>query len=220
MSYIDLPVFFRGSRTYIQGSVILSLAAQVLINEGFIKDLCSAKLLKAKFNQISDKGVVLLSPGAVLGEDDLVLGEATFKDDSGVLTVQFVEDASVTPPREEDRPSLIQDFTITEPLNGSCAYTIDTTLDDLLASVVEVVKALHADLSDDVYDIWFTGFSGASFSLDPSHIANIGTIAVRNMMKKNAPDFIQTLFRITLSDEQSDKPSAFMLTFAYKTSKD
>ena len=220
MSYIDLPVFFRGSRTYIQGSVILSLAAQALIDEGFIKDLGSAKLLKAKFNQISDKGVKLLAPGASLGDNDVVLGEATLKDDSGVLTVQFIEDSDVTPPREDDRPSLIDDYTITEPLNGSCAYAIDATLDDLLASVVEVVKALHADLSDDVYDIWFTGFSGASFPLDPSHIAKTGSISVRNMMKKNAPDFIQTLFRITMSDEKSDKPSAFMLTFAYKTSKD
>ncbi len=220
MSYFDLPVFFRGKRTYIQGSVILSLAAQTMVSEGFIKDLSNAKLVKVKFNQISDKGVKLLTPGSTPTVNDIVLGEASFKDGGDVLNIHFIEDTPVTPPRENDRPSLMQNFTIAEPLIGGCDYKINATLDDLLAAVVEVVKALHADLSDDVYDIWFTGFSGAAYPLDPKAIATRGTIAVRNIMKKNAPDFIQTLFRITLSDEKSNKPSAFMLTFAYKCPED
>lgn len=218
MSYFDLPVFFRGKRNYIQGSMILSLAAEKLIAEGIIQDIESAKLIKAKFNQITDKGVKLLVADQHDKKDDIILGEASFSENSNSLKVYFIEDTQNTPPQEEDRSSLIQNFTITEELNGTCVFTIEPTLDDKLASIVEVVKTLHSDLSNDVYDIWFTGFSGANFPLNSQNISTSGKITVKNVMKKKTPDFIQTLFRITIDEPESGMSSSFMLTFAYKMS--
>lgn len=219
MPRFNLPVFFRGKRTYIQGSLILSLAAERLRSEGLIKSLPTAQLLKSKFNQISNKGVIFLPSGECPLDNDVVLGEAIFKEDGQIHSVSFVEDNKISPPHEVDRHSLIQRLEVGKPLNGSCDYAIEASLDALIASVIEAVKALHTKLSEDVYDIWFTGFSGAEFPMDTKKIVTQGNIIIKNLMVKRVGKQFQTLFRVTINDSIPAQTSTFMLTFAYKDCK-
>jgi len=207
-----LDVCFRGNRTYIQGSLILSLAAET------VGELKSATVAKCKFSTITDKGVYLRLENEASQDGHELIGEAVFKSDDETVIAYFFEDPDVTPPRQDDRPSLLSKLDRFDKLNGLAAYDIEPILDDLVAAVVEAVKALHQDISEDVYDIWFTGFSGAKFPVNSVDIASKGEIEIKNVMHRGSPEQYQTLFRVSVRPEGDAKDEfAFMLTFAYKT---
>jgi len=216
MSAHPLKVHFRGTRTYIQGSLILSAAATALTESGLTEQGNTINLVKAKFSTITDKGLSLLHEDKAPTPQSTLIGDATFRIGEAVKTVYFFEDDTVRPQRDDDRGSLLTNVTISEPLNGVAQYKILPSLDELLGAVVEAVKALHTALGDNVYDVWFTGFSGAKLPIKPDDVATSGTIKIQNMMRRGTEEQYQTLFRIKLSQEGDAPPQSFMLSFAYK----
>jgi hypothetical protein len=217
MSTQPLDIFFRGKRPYIQGSLILSAAAALLCQAGSKDTGHDLTLIKAKFSNITDKGLILSDEASAPHADAALIGDASFRGGDGVKTVYFFEDKTVVPARRDDRGSLLTNLTITEPLNGTASYDILPSIDELLGAIVEAVKALHQALGKTVYDVWFTGFSGAKLPTTAVDISTTGTLTIKNMMRRGTEEQYQTLFRIELNQDNQDAPQSFMLTFAYKT---
>ena len=202
----SLDVFFRGSRPYIQGSLILSQAA-VVAQQWWQATTLSA----SKFSEIVESSVWVSDEKS---EADS-FGEATFSDGQGNNhRMYFFIDSGTPPPRHPDRGSCLTQFETDGDLNTRSEFEIEPNPDDLLAAIVETTKTAHEKLPGDIRDVWFTGFRGADIPISPERIAPSGAIHLECRMHRGKGQQYQTLFAATV--ESADGEYEFLLSFAYK----
>lgn len=202
----DLDVFFRGSRPYIQGSLILSQAAAVASERWQATELCDAK-----FSSIVEQAVFVSDAQ----DASKPFGDATFRDAQGDTSrLRFYAVVDSAPPHRDDRGSCLTEFEHDGELNARSTFRIEPDLDNLLAAIVETTKTAHEKLPGDIRDVWFTGFRGARFPTEQTRIPASGTIEVKNRMRRGANQQFQTLFDTVV--HWADGSSDFLLSFAYK----
>jgi hypothetical protein len=207
----DLDVFFRGRRTYIQGSLILSLTAAW---PGLRLGLEGPVLLhEAGFTSLVDHGV-----RAVLDADGAGgFGTARFSVGGASRTVRFVAVDDTSPPRVGDEPTRLESLAIAEGLNGEAVAAVGGGFGDFLCAVVEANKRIHERAADGVYDVWFTGLRKAAIPTDPRGLPERVRLVFTSLMQRRHENQRQSLSRVeVLGDGNAQVVPPFLCTFAYK----
>lgn len=206
-----LDVFFRGERNYIQGSLILYLAAQELASQTSAGSE-ALRLREAKFTTLMNHAI------------DISL--ATVPDPQAAGLLKFTRGGETTfvaihpadrpqPPRQADRPALVTEMRETARLCGSGRYEQLGNFDEAIAALVELNKALHAGLDRQVRDIWFAGLKKTNLAVTRSPFGASGHLSVELLMERPWQERHLTLSRVQVSPD-GDKPLAFEILFSYR----
>jgi hypothetical protein len=207
----DLDVFFRGKRSYIQGSQILTLAAALpalrLGHEGPLL------LREAAFTALVATGV-----RAVLGgEGAHGFGSARFSVGGEDRDVRFLSVPEAAPPRLDDEPSRLESLALAGDLCGEAVAVIREGFGDFLCAVVEANKRIHERVAEGVHDVWFTGLRKAAIPAGAGALPGRVRLAFTSLMQRRQGSQRQSLSRVEVHGE-GDAPVVppFLCTFAYK----
>ena len=206
-----LDVFFRGERNYIQGSLILHLAAQELVTQSGC-DSDALRLQEAKFVTLMDHAIDI---SVAETPDPQATGSLKFSLGDRTLFVSIHPAERPRPPRRPDRPALISAFQETGRLSGEGRYEELANFDDAIAALVELNKALHARLDSRVTDIWFAGIRNADLAVTRSPFGPCGRIAVECSMERPWQERTLTLSRVKVLPDGHNQ-LAFEILFSYR----
>lgn len=213
---VNLSVYLRGSRNYIQGSQILGRTAEWLANERVDPSLV---LVAAKFSRITAQGVV-----ATLASNDeqssvraaTWIGEARYSAAGYSPTVHFHERVGHRAETIADTKTRLQDFIVEGRLMASTSYEVDGTHESFIGATIESVKRLHASLENNVTDIWFTGLTTAQLPASIPYSTS-GQFVVRPLLERRVEERLLTLSRIETVASIPVKP--FNIGFSCRLSR-
>ncbi len=218
MELHKLDAGLRGSRDYIQGSQVLSRAAELLSDQ---KNLV---LRQAKFSRISHKQI-FLSPLRLSGKEHPLLteiGYARFSSDEGYHNTFFFEkEDGQTAKKIDEVVSPIVSLKNTSSDMGEPEGTAEVSffgdLEGVLSSVIAVTKRLHQDISPDVSDVWFTGLQRASIPVIILREKLVGNLTVSHISSHKFGSANQTLSNVVCDFGGSgmDQISA-VVSFSYR----
>lgn len=210
---IDLKLFFRGNRDYIQGALVIGRLAEYLYLKGHTDRL---RLTSCKFTILIETGV-----RAFFSEQTGQIASCTLQFKSGDNDLhQFwlYPDIKTRPPRVEDTSSLlnIDSLSISKenPLSGSVEFHGCQDFEKLLLNLFAFNKRMHLESSSGVHTVLFTGIRGASVPV--SRAFSSGKFEIENRIKNGANGQIQSLSLVTISpkDETLDALK-FQMSFGY-----
>lgn len=159
MNYIDqetLPVFFRGERYYIQGSLILAEAIKVITENSKCQDLM---LMEAGFRNHASSSINIVSQ-TKLDELEIIdpLGYIDIKQCGENKKFYFIStDKDVK--RLKDTKKLISELRITRSNDYATDYLYDSdnSIDGFFRSIIEFTKLVHETHFINCSDILFLG---------------------------------------------------------------
>jgi len=216
MYQTELACFFVGERDYIQGSQIISQTINWLENLPANKD-SDITLIDAKFSAITTKQVIASIQSDL---DEQKIGELSVLVNENSITVHLFESSNEVTIRTPDTPPAYDNLVEVDKLNGQANFSsLKGDLNSILCSIIAANKKLHANLSDSVYDIWFTGFRNAEIPSKTAKLPTEGIISFNNMMTMGKGPY-QTLSKVTVYDTtDSNNPviDTFIISFAYKS---
>lgn len=151
-----LGVYFRGSRDYVQGSLITSLALDA-VAQHFQGVPVGVK--RARFKSIQTQAVGLVSQ---LPKDMDTFGDMVCAVGEGKEKFYLVEIEGDELERREDRLSQIVHYENRGHM--ACAVKIrhPQTFDDIMSAIVETVKRCVTTSFEGAQDVWFTEMAGAN----------------------------------------------------------
>lgn len=207
-----LDLTLNGARDYVQGSQILAQTARKLSVYGV------RTLRQATFSKITDRLVLMdvLEHNAVL--PDNTIGTALFDGDTEKpIRVAW---------RETDRPAPRVDLPLRchweyrggnhfNPLNAEFLLSRMRDPSDFLDGLIQTIKLCHSALSNDVYDIWFTGMRRANIQVNefPTSEGLLTIKCDRIIGKDNA---YQSLQHAKLTNRNDSILEAFV-SFSFKS---
>lgn len=187
-----LDVYLRGTRNYVQGSQILGRTSDWLseLDEGALH------LVSAKFSRITERGVIAVLDAS---DDEIAsgkwIGQARYQGADTVKVVHFGDRDGIGALRIADVPSRLTNFRREGRLAGTATAKHDGSQEAFLASIIETVKRLHADLADDIADIWFTGLAQAQLPLSKSCGTEV-SISISPLLERKQDGRLLTLTRV------------------------
>lgn len=212
MNLYNLPVYFRGDRNYIQGSLILSRVCTDLVEKGAISPLDDVVMTSAKFSEISNSGIAYSNT-----KDKHSIGSVSFVAGDQKILVYIYKSDNI-PNRVEEKPSLITNSRFKAPLDGTVWFKSAGSFDQIIDAIVQATKLAHKRIADDLYDIWFTGLGKTKFPIFPfTDISQdiVGVLEVKPLLSRQNENVFQTLSRVTLSLGENE-PFGFNVSYAYK----
>lgn len=215
MTLISPDVFLNGKRSYVQGTQLLSRAAEYV--HGQISP--GAKLKTAAFHTITDR-LVDIAFAEQSGELDRELGFCQFVTASAEpLKAIFLEGPDVAPRR--DVPPACRytrvDSDLGHVLSGDWDVENAHSLEDVLVALIQTIKSQHEDIGAGVHDIWFTGFRGAMLPLSAPFPTGKGLIRLRFARYMGNAEQYQSMQTVTLIPDGEEASKPFPVTFAFKT---
>lgn len=190
---IPLDVFFRGSRSYIQGSLIISRVAELVA--GHCGSDTPTLLLDAKFTHLMNSAI-----DVQLGSRPVEGGDGTLRLQRGAEVVHatvFATDAVA--PRRADRAVFDARIVESGRLSGTARYGGLGSFDDSLAFVVHVNKALHERLGDGVTDVWFAGLRNAVLPVQWQPFGEHGELSLDLRLERPWGERVLTLSQVRIA---------------------
>lgn len=207
-----LDVFLNGKRSYVQGTQLIARVVDLAAADGTGPWLVKS----ATFQKMTDRTVTATEQDA--GPDDAVLGTIALSSEQGNKTFTLYDTdqpaprASATPLASwTEMPDARQG-----PLTTKYDITGLTTGEDYLVAVVQIVKALHEDLADDVSDVWLTGFRSATIPFAPFP-ATHGQLDISFRRSMKGEEGWQTLMMTTFESPQCAAPVRAAVTFFFRS---
>ena len=217
MKLFSPDVFLNGKRTYVQGTQMLSRAAEIVAAE----DMPGALLKTAAFHAISDKSIdIALADEAPEGRRDL--GFCQFTVPAGATLKAIFLERDETAPRRDVPPACTytrMDNAHDHVLSGDWQVEGAASLEDLLVAIIQTVKSQHEDIGRGVHDIWFTGLRGAALPASGAFATGKGQIQTRFARYIGRDGQYQSLQSVTLVPADGGAEMRFPLTFAFKTER-
>lgn len=209
MSSVNLPVFLRGERNYVQASQILARTAEHLAASWSDE----AMLRECSFRKLTGKHVA-----AELGTNpnDVVpgaLGHAIFSKPGEVLKAHFMEMQDAA-----ERRLIAERATVDrDPSGDPCVFLFRnaTTFEDVIVVIVQALKRFHADLADAPYDLWFTGMRNAELAIGDRR-PEVGEIEIELIRLMGTVPQFQSLCRVTVKGENAPN-HVVPCTFAFRS---
>ena len=209
----DFPieVYLNGGREYIQGTQMVAQAC-ALASTRFEP---TASFLQASFTRITSKQI---SASTVLRDGSAKpVGRADFGTSSGRQSFHFYEGALQAERRSLPEQCVYNILERGKLLEGSFSFCNVSTVDDLLTVVVQTIKFLHEQLSQDVRDIWFTGIRSFDIPLKKEAIPATGQLAI---IPLNIGRRVSTQHSIVKAEIRGTDGSLYdpTVTFAFRSS--
>lgn len=205
---VPLDIFYRGSRNYIQGSLIISR----------VVDFLSAKaghalvVERARFRRILNGNLGLAVNGEV--PDHLFLGDVTIRDphESRTTYILCEDEARTRPvPRHPDDASRISHYQALGPLAACALFRPFLNFDDVIATAVETVKRCVTESFPGCSDVWFTALQRSELASDLGHQRPGGTIHIGNGLAKHEGERIMTRHDVRFDFEDAGERRFEML---------
>lgn len=203
---MNLDVFLRQSRDYVQGTQIVARSAECLAESDWIFE-------QAIFSAITNR---VISICASCNEQQANIGRVTFsKGDASKLF--YLEESDELAPRF-NTPMLVKVAFIKEQ-DGSITYRYESALDfeGLLNAMVQAIKAEHERVFLAAYDIWLTGFRGFKIPVDILPSCASGSISLRRGRVMGGDGVFQTLWMLSMQDDHQEQVARGTVTFAFKS---
>lgn len=199
-----LPVFLRQNRNYVQGTQMIARAAERLSGSDWFLD-------QAQFQAISDRLITLANTPSDTAK---IVGQVKFTRGSEQCIYYFKEMAEPAPQSDLAMPIQVKRLCDT---NHAATYSFSDchTFEDVLNVVVQSLRSEHQLAFPGSYDIWLSGARNFRLAVDISHDSGKGTIQLVRQRVMASADVQQSLWSISLED--NNKISSGFITFAFKT---
>jgi len=153
-----LDLFYRGGRSYVQGSLIASTACHWLSDAS---GQAPVSLERIRFKRIS-QGHLVLSDQSPSKEE--ALGDIVVHQNGERLRFFLAEIQDEELSRYEDDASRLLDYGFDGALCCHSTAQPPSNLDDLLSAIVETVKQCVGETYPGASDIWFIGLQDGAIS--------------------------------------------------------
>lgn len=203
---MNLEVFLRQSREYVQGTQIIARSAENLAESGWFFE-------QAIFSSITNRVISICA--SCNGQKENI-GRVTFsKGDASQLF--YLQESDTLAPRY-DTPMLVKVAFVAEK-EGTVTYRYESAPDfeGLLNAMVQTVKAEHERVFLAAYDIWLTGFRGFKIPVDILLPCASGIISLCRGRIMGGDGVFQTLWMLTARDDQQGQIASGTVTFAFKS---
>lgn len=181
---IPLDVFFRGDRTYIQGTQIVARLSELLPPGDWTLD-------QAIFSRLA-AGPLLASRGEVANP----AGRVQFLSDTGATCAfALAEGPGTAPRRDSAMPISIRRQDSGADDGAVWTYDGAERFEDLLNVVVQSIKAEHSVRWPAAADIWFTGLRKLRLPVSPP-VDRAGTLTLSLYRQIGVAGQVQTIWQI------------------------
>lgn len=203
---MELNVFLRQSRNYVQGTQMIARSAELLGESCWFFE-------QALFSTITDSPVVIAP--ADDGSDEDVIGRIVFSNATDEKIFRLKKSTGRIPRRDIPMPVKVE-FVAEEPDAIHYRFEGATDFEGLLNVMVQSVKSEHERVFPSAQDIWLTGFRGFHLLVDIVLSQGKGFVRLRRGRVMGSNGAFQTLWGISLSDAKGEVATG-TTTFAFKT---
>jgi hypothetical protein len=204
---VELDVFLRGSRSYVQGTQLIARASEIVAGSG-------TRLRQAMFTSITARRVNLCRLEDC--PDQAGIGLLQF-DTAGVIsTYRLMEIPFAARRKDVDMGVRIEPQGITESLTGRYRFEHRGTLEGFLNVLVQSIKSLHENVSPVPRDIWFSGMRGFDLPTIGFQFPQTGLVDILKRRISRKDNQYQSLVEAIVLDEQGNEIGRGLFNFAFK----
>jgi hypothetical protein len=209
---VEVDVFLRGERDYVQGTQLIARASAFLAEEG-------AHLSQATFHRITSHRVALQLLSAVVPGDE-VIGQVQFDGAHAVSGLAFLELPQPAPRTSAGMGVVIEGSEFEAPLHGVYRFALEIgDLESVLNVLVQSIKALHERLDPGVHDVWFTGMRRFPLPVRGWPELRQGEVHIMRRRVGRSGHQYQSMVEAVLKDGSGAELCRGFVNFAFKSSR-